>query len=152
MEKPSWNRDLLDWLAEDFAAHGYDVKHTLEVIATSRAYQAPTVEVPREKEEYVFRGPQTRRLDAEQFADALTALADDWVRLPSSLEFDFTAGNLVTGLKAPQWIWTDEPVQLGPQRLAIKAANAALAEAQRIAPRGAEESRRRHCPSRDAFR
>ncbi|MEP6668031.1 MAG: DUF1549 domain-containing protein [Chthoniobacter sp.] len=133
MEKPAWNRDLLDWLAEDFAAHGYDVKHTLEIIATSRAYQAPTVEVPREKEEYIFRGPQTRRLDAEQFADALTALADDWVRLPSSLEFDFTAGDLVTGLNVPQWIWTDEPVQLGPQRLAIKAANAALTGAQKTA-------------------
>lgn len=133
MEKPAWNRDLLDWLAEDFVAHGYDVKHTLEVIATSRAYQAPTVEAPREKEEFVFRGPQTRRLDAEQFADAITALADDWGRLPSSLEFDFTAGHLVADLKTPQWIWTDEPVQLGPQRLAIKAARAALDGAKKAA-------------------
>ena len=133
MEKPAWNRDLLDWLAEDFAAHGYDVKHTLEVIATSRAYQAPTVESPREKDEFVFRGPQTRRLDAEQFADAITAFANDWSRLPASLDFDFTAGGLVTGLKTPQWIWTDEPVALGPQRLAIKAANSALAGAKKDA-------------------
>jgi hypothetical protein len=133
MEKPAWNRDLLDWLAQDFVAHGYDVKHTLEVIATSRAYQAPTVEAPREKEEFVFRGPQTRRLDAEQFADAVTALADDWGRLPSSLEFDFTAGNLVADLKTPQWVWTDEPVQLGPQRNAIRLAKSALAEAKRTA-------------------
>jgi len=133
MEKPAWNRDLLDWLAEDFTAHGYDVKHTLEVITTSRAYQSPTVEGPREKEEYVFRGPLTRRLDAEQFADAISTLANDWPRLPYSLEFDFTAGGVVTGLQIPQWIWTDEPVPLGPQRLAVKAATGALAEAKKNA-------------------
>jgi hypothetical protein len=133
MEKPAWNRDLLDWLADDFTAHGYDIQHTLEVITTSRTYQAPTTEGPREKEEYVFRGPLTRRLSAEQFADAISTLADDWSRLPYSLEFDFTAGGLVRGLSVPQWIWTDEPVQLGPQRLAIKAATSALAEAQKTA-------------------
>ena len=133
MEKPAWNRDLLDWLAEDFVTHGYDIKHTLEVITTSRAYQAATVEGPKEKEEYVFRGPLTRRLDAEQFADAVSTIADDWPRLPYSLEFDFTAGGLVTGLQVPQWIWTDEPVQLGPQRLAIKAATSALDAAKKEA-------------------
>jgi hypothetical protein len=131
MEKPAWNRDLLDWLAEDFQSHGYDVKHILEVITTSRAYQAPTVEAPPEKAEFVFRGPLTRRLDAEQFADAVSTLANDWPRLPYSLEFDFTAGGIVSGLKMPEWIWTDEPVQLGPQRLAVRAANSALTEARR---------------------
>ena len=73
MEKPAWNADLLDWLAEDFVAHGYDVKHTLEVICTSRAYQLPAVENPGEKDAYVFRGPLTRRLTAEQFTDAISA-------------------------------------------------------------------------------
>ena len=29
MEKAAWNPDLLDWLAEDFATHGYDVKHLI---------------------------------------------------------------------------------------------------------------------------
>ena len=31
-------QDLLDWLAEDLVANGYDVKHTLEVMLTCRAY------------------------------------------------------------------------------------------------------------------
>ncbi len=126
MEQPAWNRDLLDWLAEDFAAHGHDVKRTLEVIATSRAYQSPTVEAQDEKDEFVFRGPQTRRLGAEQFSDAISALTGDWNRLPTSLEFDFTAGGGMAGLALPQWIWTDEPVALGAQRLAARAATAAL--------------------------
>ncbi len=116
MEKPAWNRDLLDWLAEDFVAHGCDIQHTLEVICTSTAYQLPTVEGLGEKEEFVFRGPFTRRMTAEQFSDAISALTEDWARLPSSLEFDFAASGLVRGVKMPKWIWTDEPVELGPQR------------------------------------
>lgn len=129
MEQRAWNRDLLDWLAEDFVAHGYDLKRTLEVITTSQAYQLPTVESPREKEEYVFRGPLTRRLTAEQFSDALSTLSGDWNRLPSSLEFDFGASGLAGGLRMPQWVWTEEPVELGPQRASARAAQASLADA-----------------------
>lgn len=122
MEKPAWNRDLLDWLAEDLVAHGYDLKHTLEVIATSAAYQLPVVESPREQEEYVFRGPFAKRLGAEQFSDALTQLIGDWPRQPSSLEFDFLVTGEVRNERLPDWIWTDEPVVLGPQRDAIRGA------------------------------
>ena len=125
MEKPAWHRDLLDWLAEDFVAHGHDVKHALEMICTSRAYQLPTVESPAEGEEFVFRGPLTRRLTAEQFSDAISALSGDWNRLPSSLEFDFGTD----GVQMPKWVWTDEPIALGVQRPALRAANAQVAEA-----------------------
>jgi mono/diheme cytochrome c family protein len=129
MEQPAWNRDLLDWLAEDLVAHKYDLKRTLEVICSSLAYQLPTVESPREKEAFVFRGPLTRRLTAEQFSDALSSLSGDWNRLPSSLEFDFGAGGLAGGLKMPQWVWTAEPLELGPQRASARAAGASLADA-----------------------
>ena len=129
MEQRAWNRDLLDWLAEDLVAHGYDLKRTLEMICTSSAYQLPTVESPGDKEEYVFHGPLTRRLTAEQFSDALSALSGDWNRLPSSLEFDFGSGDLVGGLKLPAWIWTDEPVEMGPQRASARAARSSLADA-----------------------
>lgn len=129
MEQRAWNRDLLDWLAEDLVAHQYDLKRTLEVICTSLAYQLPAVEGPKEKEEFVFRGPLTRRLTAEQFSDALSSLGGGWNRLPSSLEFDFGATGLAGGLKMPQWIWTSEPVALGPQRASARAARTTLAEA-----------------------
>ena len=137
MDKPAWSRDLLDWLAEDLVAHHYDLKHTIETICTSRTYQMPTVEGPREKEEFVFRGPLTRRLTAEQFSDALSTLGGEWARLPSSLEFDFAASGIVGGLQMPKWVWTNEPVELGPQRAALKearthldAATKTLADAQ----------------------
>lgn len=129
MDRAAWNRDVLDWLAKDFTAHGHDVKRVLETICNSRAYQMPTVEGPQEKEEFVFRGPLTRRMSAEQFSDAISAISGQWNRLPSSLEFDFLGNGLVGGVKMPQWIWTDEPLTLGPQRDAIRAARAKAAEA-----------------------
>ncbi|HYR57867.1 MAG TPA: DUF1553 domain-containing protein, partial [Chthoniobacteraceae bacterium] len=131
MEKPAWNRELLDWLAEDFVAHGCDLKHALEVICTSRAYQLPAVEGPREKEEFVFRGPLTRRLSAEQFTDAVSALTGDWARVPSTLEIDFRAAGLIDGVQLPKWIWTSEPVALGPQRAVLYTAKSQLKRAQR---------------------
>ncbi len=127
MDKAAWNRDLLDWLAEDLVAHGYDLKHTIKTICTSRAYQLPAVEGPGEKEAFVFRGPLARRLTAEQFSDALSALSGEWARLPSSLEFDFGTD----GVLMPQWIWTSEPADLGPQRSALRTLQPVLADAQK---------------------
>jgi hypothetical protein len=75
MEKTAWNPDLLDWLAEDFAAHNYDVKHLIRQILTSHAYQLPSVNLGEETQpDFVFRGPAVRRLSAEQFRDALTSV------------------------------------------------------------------------------
>jgi len=122
MDRPAWSADLLDWLAEDLVAHNYDLKHTIEVILTSRAYQLPSVEpppadsTPTGKADYVFRGPQPRRLTAEQFTDALTSFTNDWARLPATLDVDFTAGGLVGKIKAAEWVWTDEPVEDGQRR------------------------------------
>ncbi|MEQ1851736.1 MAG: DUF1549 domain-containing protein [Chthoniobacteraceae bacterium] len=126
MEKPAWNRDLLDWLAEDLIAHGWDLKRTIATILTSRAYALPAVEGPvDERAPFVFKGPLTRRMTAEQFSDAVASLAGDWARLPSSLEFDFGTEDLAM----PRWIWTDEPLDLGVQRGAIQKARGTLASA-----------------------
>jgi cytochrome c553 len=78
MEQPAWNRDLLDWLAEDFADHGYDLRHLIKVILTSRAYQLPAVVTGDEGSAgaYVFRGPLVRRMSAEQFLDAMSQVTD----------------------------------------------------------------------------
>jgi len=79
MEQQAWNPDLLDWLAQDLVAHGYDLKHTLRTILTSRAYQLPAVSVgePPPKD-FVFRGPAVRRMTAEQFRDALAVVSGVW--------------------------------------------------------------------------
>ncbi|MGE4182001.1 MAG: DUF1549 domain-containing protein [Limisphaerales bacterium] len=110
MQNPAWNPDLLDWLAEDFVAHGYDLKQTLRLILTSRAYQLPAVDVPEKPgADHVFRGPAVRRLSAEQFRDAVAQLTGVWHGKPEggldallfqkgqARELPATAG----------WIWSD---------------------------------------------
>ena len=55
MDNRPWNEDLLDWLASDFTAHRYDLKHLLRQIMTSairngtskrRRRQVPIAGVP----------------------------------------------------------------------------------------------------------
>ena len=76
MEHQPWNSELLDWLAGELIRQKYDVKRILEVIATSRAYQLPSVvrRKPIDSGAYVFRGPEIRRITAEQFLDSLRQL------------------------------------------------------------------------------
>jgi hypothetical protein len=87
-----WNEDLLDYLAVYLADNGYDLKKLMEHILTSRAYQARTARVAKEMsgDDFVFRGPEVKRMTAEQFLDSIwqithTALnrADAPVQLPA---------------------------------------------------------------------
>jgi len=71
MQSEPWNADLLDFLADDFQKHGYNLRHTLALIASSQAYAATTEVVSDQSGPYTFRGPRARRLTAEQFVDAL---------------------------------------------------------------------------------
>lgn len=115
MDKPAWDPDLLDWLAEDLVAHHYDLKHTIETIMTSQVYQLAANDGPVDRN-YVFRGPQIRRLTAEQFCDALGSLTDDWARFPDTLDIDFAAAGLAERVTMPQWVWTEESVEAGQVR------------------------------------
>ncbi len=73
MDAKPFNQDLIDWLAWDFAAHGYDVQYLVRQIMVSRAYQLPATDSQAE-----FRGPQFRRLQAEQVADAISSITGEW--------------------------------------------------------------------------
>ncbi len=76
LDQPAWNPDLLDWLASDLTTNKHDLKHTLRLICTSRVYQLPSREAGEGA--YVFRGPVPKRLQAEQFVDALSTLSGQW--------------------------------------------------------------------------
>jgi hypothetical protein len=116
MEKPAWDPELLDWLAEDFAAHNYDVRFLIKRILTSRAYQMPAVDSGEQHEkDFVFRGPFVRRMDAEQFRDALFAMTGVGGNLPGA-KYDFMATYMAAHAdtippaqlpSAAQWIWND---------------------------------------------
>ncbi len=108
MDNPPWSRDLLDWLAWDFAENGWNVKRTLALIATSRTYALPAVAVADVeslgKPSFVFQGPVVRRLSAEQFADAVSRVA-----APLYDKTSFAADAADAGLaKGAAWIWHGE--------------------------------------------
>ena len=93
MEQAAWHPDLLDWLAEDLVAHGYDLKHTMTVILTSQAYQrVGGRRAPSGRRAYVFRGPAIRRLTAEQFVDAHQRRSPASGRRSSRRRVDVDAG------------------------------------------------------------
>ncbi|PXX25917.1 DUF1549 domain-containing protein [Arenibacter sp. ARW7G5Y1] len=75
MDNEPWNADLLDWLAADFVNSGFDIKHLMKMIMTSKSYQLETMRLENQedlKKGYVFKGPILRRLSAEQFSDAVS--------------------------------------------------------------------------------
>ena len=69
---PATHPELLDWLARDFAAHGYRMKHTLRTICLSAAYRRSSRPVSGNESDATFysRG-RTRLLEAEVIADAI---------------------------------------------------------------------------------
>ncbi|WP_165073351.1 PSD1 and planctomycete cytochrome C domain-containing protein [Paludisphaera rhizosphaerae] len=78
MGNKPWSADLIDFLASDLVEHDYDLKRTLELIATSHIYASKCVEEVAEESgsSYVFRGPTARRMTAEQFIDAIWRITD----------------------------------------------------------------------------
>ncbi|HYT77405.1 MAG TPA: DUF1549 domain-containing protein, partial [Vicinamibacterales bacterium] len=109
MDRKPWNPALLDWLAVDFVDSGYDLKHLILKIMSSRAYQLPAV--PRQGEPpargYAFAGPEVRRLTAEQFTDAIGSVTGEWDVLEQrdggvyAREWRIAATNLTRGLGRP---------------------------------------------------
>lgn len=123
MQTEPWNADLLDWLASDFAEHGYDVKRTLRLIANSAAYQSQC-EVLRGEDsasDYRFAGPRAKRLTAEQFIDTVWQLTGT---APTKIDAKFMRGKLDAEAArrlqlSAQWIWSssgEPPAPAGEKR------------------------------------
>jgi mono/diheme cytochrome c family protein len=106
MDSEPWSPELLDWLAADFVEHNYDLKHLIATIMTSRAYQLPAVHrSAKEIKDYVFQGPEVRRMTAEEFADALSAVTGEWpVYVPPQS---------TRGVYSRQWRMPSSPVTRG---------------------------------------
>lgn len=73
MGNKPWSDDLLDHLGVYLADNGHDLKKLIEHVVTSRAYQSRAVPLAKDPagDDYVFRGPEFKRLTAEQFMDAV---------------------------------------------------------------------------------
>lgn len=73
--------ELLEWLAQELIRSGYDTKHILRLILTSRTYQLAYDALLADKFDPVqptapryFRSPQLRRMSAEQLLDSLSVV------------------------------------------------------------------------------
>ncbi len=93
-EAPS-NPELLDYLAQDFVAHGWSVKSMIREMVLSRAYQLAGTDDSRDfqidpADRYVWR-MEPRRLDAEEIRDAMLADA-------GRLDHGRPVGSAVAGL------------------------------------------------------
>lgn len=77
---PATHPELLDRLAADFVAHGFDLRHTLRLIATSEAYARSTeTTVANRADDRYYSHALRRPLEPEALADALadvTGVAD----------------------------------------------------------------------------
>lgn len=73
MANPPWHEDLLEYLANYLVEQRYDLKRLMEHILTSRTYQAECAMTPSDAggDDYVFRGPEVKRMSAEQYLDAV---------------------------------------------------------------------------------
>ncbi len=105
----AWSPEVLDWLAEDLVEHNWNLKRTMEMILTSRAYQLPAVNLgDGAVKDYAFTGPAVRRMSAEQFRDALTSVGGLGYAKPDA-QVDWSAGGVKTKPAAlgipPKWIW-----------------------------------------------
>ena len=80
MQSKPWSEDLLDSLAVHLQECKYDLKSVLYLIATSEAYQSDCV--VREQvadaalQGFIYRGPISRRMTAEQFLDSVWQITD----------------------------------------------------------------------------
>ena len=72
---PPSQPELLDALAEDFAAHGYDLRQLIRTIMASRTYQlAAEPNATNADDETNFSRGIVRRLTAEQLLDSISAV------------------------------------------------------------------------------
>ena len=84
LDQPPSHLELLAWLADDFMRNGYDLKHTIRLILTSRTYQLKynpelgdhfDVNKTEQLARY-YRSPSLRRLTAEQLLDSIKVAMD----------------------------------------------------------------------------
>ena len=108
LDRPPSHPELLAWLADDFMRHGYDLKHTIRLILTSRTYQLrydPALEdhfdVNKPELARYFRSPSLRRLTAEQLLDSIAVANSQKLDAQKRLYLDNASKALTRALGRP---------------------------------------------------
>ncbi|MEQ1853439.1 MAG: DUF1549 and DUF1553 domain-containing protein, partial [Chthoniobacteraceae bacterium] len=83
---PATNPELLDHLAKDFIAHGFDVRHTLREICKSRTYQLTLATNQWNEDDRInYSHALARRLPAEVLYDSVLKVTGAGSRLPGGV-------------------------------------------------------------------
>jgi hypothetical protein len=70
---PATHPELLEWLTDDFIAHGYDLRHTIRTICASQTYQlSAQPNATNADDTRNYSHAVVRRLSAEQLLDSLS--------------------------------------------------------------------------------
>lgn len=112
MANEAWSEPLLDFLAESLVKNDYNLKHTLQLIATSKIYQSQSVaSETTDANSYLFLGVSTKRMTAEQFVDSVWSLSGV---APKKIDAKITP----TGQKktVANWIWSNTPALSSPAK------------------------------------
>lgn len=118
MQTEPWSADLLDYLATYLSDNQYDLKKTLAHITASQAYQSRSevVEKGADDHGYVYAGPRSRRLTAEQFVDVIWHLTGT---APPKMDAPIMRGKVdpkvVKDIQlSAEWIWGDNAKKGNP--------------------------------------
>lgn len=105
--------ELMQWLANDFVSHGYNLKRLSRWILTSDTYAraATGTNLGREPELRFFAAPDPRRLTAEQIVDTLVATSGRPMDV-EELTFDpdarrASSNRLTLGVPRRSWMFAD---------------------------------------------
>jgi mono/diheme cytochrome c family protein len=109
MQTPPWHAGLLDWLASEFAATGYDLQKLIRLICTSQAYQSRAAALAGEGTPE-WRGPRARRMTAEQFVDAVWRLTGT-APAKADASIPRAAGGGAAAGPGAAWVWSSDGVK-----------------------------------------
>jgi hypothetical protein len=108
---PASHPELLDWLANEFVSHNYDLQHLARILLTSQLYQREATGQNRRAapERRFFVAPDRRRLSAEQVVDSLFSVTGQAMDV-EELTFDPDArrpssNRLTLGLPTRAWMF-----------------------------------------------
>jgi hypothetical protein len=115
MANRPFDADLLDYLGVYLSDNKYDLKKLMEHIVTSRAYQSKPALQTKEiaGEAPIFRGPELKRMTAEQFLDAIWQVTATGPQKPAA------------PVRAPAW-HSSIPVERRQLRAALLTADALM--------------------------
>jgi mono/diheme cytochrome c family protein len=107
-DQPPANPELLAWLADDFMRHGYDIKHSIRLILTSRTYQLrydPALEdhfdLNQPQQARYYRSPSLRRLTAEELLDSVQVAVTQRLDAQRRIYLDKASTALTRSLGCP---------------------------------------------------